>query len=160
MMASKNGVNLAGAPLSKTVLTAKRFRLETRRREALLAVGVLSGALGLSTWGCVALEAQDASATLSVLAVVLALLLLCILQVLVLNCVERIALLPATESQLEQVAHARDMPVVRKYLTAVEAHKRPLNRREAATIIIGYSHRQPGTDPRVAGPKEESHADR
>jgi hypothetical protein len=158
-MSSTRQVNLAAAPLSKTVLTAKRYRLETRRKEALLAAGVLGAALMFSTWGCIAFEGHDSSAMVSVLAVGLAVLFVCILQVLVLNCVERIALLPATDSQLEHVEHARHLPVVGGYLAAVEAHKRSLNRREAATIIV-YRHRQPGTAARVGHKKENFNAGR
>lgn len=159
MMTSKNGVNLSGVPLSKTVLTAKRYRLETRRRESALAAGVLSVALGLSTWGCLTLEAQDTSAAVSLLVVVLALLLVCILQALVLNCVERIALLPATPSQLEHVEQVRGLPAVAQYLAAVEANKRSLTRREAATIIV-YSRRQPGSGTATVGKKERQHVER
>lgn len=157
-MSKKHEVNLNGAPLSKTVLTAKRYRLETRRREALLAAGVLGIALGLSTWACIALEAHDVGAAVSVLAVVLALFLVCVLQVLVVNCVERIALMPATASQFEHVAQAGALPAVAQYLAAVAEQKRSLTRREAATIIV-YSHRQPGANACVRR-QEVSSADR
>lgn len=134
-MPSKRRLDLDSAPLSATVLTARRYRLQTRWHECLLMSIVLAAAFAFSLWGSLYAENMDASTFGSVCAVGLALLLLCALQALVLNFVERIGLLPATDSQLELVDAARGNAAVARYLSAVASHKRGLNRKEAAALI-------------------------
>jgi len=135
-------LDLGSGPLSTTVLNARRHRLETRWREGAVVSVVLAVGFGFALWGSLYAESMDAAAFGSVGAVVLALLLICALQALVLNFVERIGLLPATASQLELVDASRGMPLVARYVSAVAAHNRGLNRKEAGAIIV-YAQRQP-----------------
>lgn len=142
MMPSKRRLDLNGAPLSATVLTARRYRLQTRWGECLLVSIVLAAAFAFALWSSLCAESPESSTFGSVAAVVLALLLLCALQTLVLNFIERTGLLPATPSQLELTGAAREVPAVAHYMRAVAAHKRGLNRKEAAAIIA-YVQLQP-----------------
>lgn len=127
-------INLANAPLTQTVLNAKRHRLETRWRECLLLAVVIGAAFGVAFWLGISNPDMDTSSLAGVMAVVLALLLVCTLHVLQLNYLTRTGLLPATESQLELVALARELPFVAGYLQAVQAQGRGLNRAEAGAI--------------------------
>ena len=144
-------INLAKAPLTQTVLNAKRHRLETRWREGLLVTGVIWAAFGVALWLGITNPDMDTSSLAGVMTVVLALLLVCALHVLQLNHLTRTGLLPATESQLELVGLARELPVVATYLEAVEAQGRGLNRAEAGAIAK-YSASMPR--PRASHARE------
>lgn len=148
-------LDLQSAPLSTTVLNARQHRLETRWRECFVVSIVLAATFAFALWGSLYAESMDAAAFGSVGAVVMALLLLCALQALVLIFVERIGLLPATASQLELVKFAQGLPLVARYVSAVSAHNRGLNRKEAAAIIV-YAQRQPRA---VNQAKENSHVE-
>lgn len=133
-MAVKNSINLAGAPLSKTVLTAKSYRLANRWRDGLVITVVIAIALGIAVWFSVNEPNLDSSALACALAVVLALIFVCTLPVLRLTYIGRSGLRPATPRQLDMVAAAKDLSVVARYVAAIQEQGRALTRAEARAI--------------------------
>lgn len=132
---AKTRVNLAAAPLSATVLTAKRFRLVTRWRENLVLMGVMAIVFGSAAWFGVSRSELEYGALAKAIAVLLALALLGAGESLRLNHCARAGLQPASEPQLQQVMAVRWNPLVDSYVQAVAAIGRPLTRGEASTII-------------------------
>lgn len=133
-MSAMYRINLASPPLTEAILAAKLTRLKTRSRESLVVTAAMGFALACAIWFGLTAPAQDTTALAGVISVVLALMLFCALHVLWRTHLTLTSLRPATASQLSLVVSARDLPVVTRYLEAVQAQGRSINRAESDAL--------------------------